>query len=76
MLRKSHPRFSRVEIALFVIPLLLPVAVKVASVIREESKGRYLVWNHGTPSWRKSTWCINGAKQIALGFKQYMQDQP
>lgn len=74
MMRKSRTRFSRAEIALFIIPLFLPVVVKVALVIKEESKSRYMVWDHGIPSWRKSSCC--GLKQIGLDMKQYQQDYP
>ena len=72
---KPQRRFSRADLVLFIVPLLLPVAIAVGVRVKEESRGRYLVWSHGVPSWRKSTCCTNGLKQIGMGIALYKQDQ-
>ena len=71
MFPKPHRRFSRPEITLFVIPLLLPVAVK-AGVAFEEWHNHYPISDNVMgkliPSRNKP--CCGGMRQIGLGVVQ------
>ena len=71
MSQKTHRRFSRTEIALFAIPLLLPVAVK-AGVAFEEWHNHYPIWDNVMgkliPSRNKPS--CGGMRQIGMGAVQ------